>query len=182
MRYAIALLAGGFALPVAWYALGAADTGIDGARSTLVVTYRQENVPVDAPFKRFSGHISYDPAQPASARASLEVITGSLDLGAEDYNAEVRKKDWLDSGTYATATFSSTAIRPGMPGHFDATGTLTLKGRTQTLTVPVVVGKAGSATSFDGELAISRAYFGIGSADWNDVLDDKVRIRFHIVE
>jgi polyisoprenoid-binding protein YceI len=163
---------------------GAAAGGanIDSAKSTLVVTFRQESVPVDAPFKRFNGHIDYDPAQPAASKAALEITTASLDLGAEDYNSEVRKKDWLDSGSYPTATFVSTAIKPGAAGHFDATGVLTLKGKTQTLTVPVAVSKSGAATSFDGELTISRNYFGIGDKEWNDVLDDKVRVKFHLIE
>ena len=111
---------------------------------------------MDAPFKRFNGRIDYDPTRPSAAKAALEVTTGSLDLGSEDYSAEVRKKNWLDAVTYPTASFISTAIRPGAAGHFDATGILTLKGKTQTLTVPVSVGKSGTLTSFDGELQISR--------------------------
>ncbi len=176
------LAVGAFALvtaPVAW---SAGAPGIDAGKSSMVVTFRQENVPVDAPFKSFSGHIDYDPAQPAAAKAALEVTTGSLDLGSEDYNSEVRKRDWLDSATHPTASFVSTSIKPGAAGHLEATGTLTLKGKAQTLTVPVAVGKAGNATSFDGELTISRAYFGIGDKDWNDVLDDKVRIKFHLID
>jgi polyisoprenoid-binding protein YceI len=160
----------------------AAAPGIDAAKSTLVVTFTQEKVPVDAPFKKFNGRIDYDPASPNASKAALEVTTGSLDLGSEDYNSEVRKKDWLDSTTYPTASFISTTIKPGAAGHFDATGVLTLKGKTQTLTVPVTVSKAGTATSFDGQLSIARSSFGIGDAEWNDVLDDKVAIKFHIVE
>lgn len=183
MTGSFALTAGAAAALLAALVAGAAaTTSVDAAKSTLVVTFRQENVPVDAPFKRFTGHIDYDPAQPAAAKAAIEVVTASLDLGSEDYNAEVRKKDWLDSGSYPSATFVSSAIKPGAAGHLDATGVLTLKGKMQTLTVPVVVGKAGSAMSFDGELTISRSYFGIGDKDWNDVLDDKVRIKFHIIE
>jgi len=160
----------------------AANPSIDPAKSSIVATFRQENVPVDAPFKRFNGRIDYDPAQPAAAKAAIEVTTGSLDLGSDDYNGEVQKKAWLDSGTYPTSTFISTAIKPGAPGHFDATGVLTLKGKTQTLTVPVTVGKAGAATSFEGELQVSRSFFNIGDKEWNDVLDDRVRVKFHFVE
>jgi|SRR5579872_1178361 len=176
------LAVGAFAWVVSLVAWGAGAPGIDTGKSTVVVTFRQENVPVDAPFKSFSGHIDYDPSQPATAKAALEVTTGSLDLGSEDYNSEVRKKDWLDSAAHPTASFVSTSIKPGAAGHLEATGTLTLKGKTQTLTIPVAVGKAGNASSFDGELTISRAYFGIGDKDWNDVLDDKVRVKFHIIE
>jgi polyisoprenoid-binding protein YceI len=169
-------------LAVAAGAGAATAPGVDSAKSTLVVTFTQEKVPVDAPFTKFNGRIDYDPALSNASKAALEVTTGSLDLGSEDYNSEVRKKDWLDSATFPIASFISTTIKPGAAGHFDATGVLTLKGRTQTLTVPVTVSKAGGTTSFDGQLTISRSYFGIGDAEWNDVLDDKVRIKFHIVE
>jgi hypothetical protein len=35
---------------------------------------------------------------------------------------------------------------------------------------------------FDGSFEISRAYFGIGSKEWSDEVDDKVKVRFHLVE
>ncbi len=182
MIKSVAMTAGIPALVLALAAGAAATPGIDASKSTLIVTFTQEKVPVEAPFKRFNGRIDYDPAMPNASKAALEVTTGSFDLGSDDYNSEVRKKDWLDSGTYPTASFISTSIKPGAPGHFDATGVLTLKGKTQTLTIPVSVSKLGAAMSFDGQLQISRAYFGIGDAEWNDVLEDKVGIKFHIVE
>ena len=48
--------------------------------------------------------------------------------------------------------------------------------------MPVTVSKSGARTVFDGTLEISRKYFGIGDPEWDDVLDDKVRVRFHLVE
>jgi polyisoprenoid-binding protein YceI len=163
-------------------AAAAGDPAINVANSSIVATFRQENVPVDSAFKQFSGRIDYDPAHPAAARAMIQVATASLDMGSADYDAEVRKKDWLDSGAYPDASFVSSAITAGAPGHLTVAGTLSLKGRTQQLTIPVTMIKAGTATTFDGTLAISRKYFGIGTADWNGVLDDTVRIKFHLVE
>jgi polyisoprenoid-binding protein YceI len=170
------------ALAVTLAAAAAGDAAIDGAKSSIVATFRQENVPVDAPFRKFSGHILYDAAQPSAAKAALEVDAGSLDLGSEEYNAEVRKKEWLDSATYPKASFVSSAIMPGVAGHFVATGTLTLKGKSLAMTVPVTVARAGAAQSFDGSFVISRKAYGIGSPDWNDVVDDKVNVKFHLVE
>jgi len=175
-------LARGLLLALAVGAVAASLPGIDPTKSTIVATFKQEGVPVDAAFKRFNGHIDYDPTRPTASKAALEVTTASLDLGSEDYSAEVRKKNWFDTATYPTATFISTALRPGPAGHFDATGILTLKGKAQTLTIPVSVGKAGAATSFDGELQISRSAFAIGDPEWNDVLDDKVVVKFHLVQ
>jgi polyisoprenoid-binding protein YceI len=175
-------LMGTLAVATAFAATAAGDPSIDAAKSTIVATFKQEKVPVDASFKSFNGRVDYDPAKPNASKAAIEVVTGSLDLGSADYNSEVRNKSWLDSGTYPKASFISTSVKPEAAGHFDATGTLTLKGKSQTLTVPVTATKNGTATVFEGSLEISRAYFGIGDAEWKDVVDDKVRIRFHLVE
>ncbi|HEY3731184.1 MAG TPA: YceI family protein [Steroidobacteraceae bacterium] len=173
-----------FALVVtaAFLSMAAGDPAIDASKSSIVATFREESVPVDAPLKKFNGRIDYDASRPTAAKAALEVDTGSLDLGSPDYDSEVRNKEWLDSGTYPKATFISTAVKPTSPGHFDATGTLTLKGKTQTLTVPVTVSAAGKAMVYDGAFEISRAYFGIGSKEWNDEVDDKVKVRFHLLQ
>src|ERR1700684_570346 len=170
------------AVTAAFVATAAGDPAIDASKSSIIATFKEENVPVDAPLKKFNGRIDYNAAQPNAAKAALEVETGSLDMGTAEYNAEVRKKAWLDSATYPKATFISTSVKPGAAGHFDATGTLTMKGKTQTLTVPVTVTRAGTAMVFDGAFEISRAYFGIGDKEWNDVVDDKVKVRFHLVE
>ncbi len=173
---------GAAALTIAFAAAVAGDPSIDPRNSSIIATFRQENVPVDAPFKSFNGHIDYDPAQPGASKAALEVDTGSLDLGSPDYDAEIRKKSWLDSAGYPKASFISTAVKPDAPGHFNARGNLTLKGRTQTIVVPVAVSRSGANTVFEGAFEISRKYFGIGDPEWDDVLDDKVRVRFHLVE
>jgi polyisoprenoid-binding protein YceI len=175
-------LAGALAAAAAFVATAAGDPSIDATKSTIIATFKQENVPVDAAFKSFNGRVDYDPAKPNASKAALEVATGSFDMGTAEYNAEVKKKSWFDSATYPKATFISTSVKPGAAGHFDATGTLTLKGKSQTLTVPVTATQSGATTVFDGALEISRAYFGIGDSEWNDVVDDKVRIKFHLVE
>jgi polyisoprenoid-binding protein YceI len=170
-------LAGGLLLAAAALA---GDGSLDTAHSSIVATFRQENVPVDAPFRKFSGAIHYDAANVATASAVLNVDTGSFDIGDESYNAEVRKLAWFDSTHFPQATFRSTAIKAGAPGHFDATGTLSIKGRAQTITVAISVLRNGKSEAFDGAFDLSRKAFGIGDPGWDDVLDDKVHVRFHL--
>src|ERR1700690_615053 len=86
------------AVTVAVVATAAGDPTVDASKSSIIATFKQENVPVDAPLKKFNGRIDYNAAQPNVAKAALEVDTASLDLGSKDYDAEVRKKEWLDSG------------------------------------------------------------------------------------
>lgn len=150
-------------------------------KSTVVATFRQEGVAVDSPFTRFSGRISYDPSNVGAATALIEVETASLDIGDAAYNAEVARKSWFDSGTHPKGVFRSTAIKPVNATRFDATGTLTIKGKVQTITVPVTMSTTPAGTVFDGSFTISRKAFGIGDPIWEDVLEDKVVVKFHLV-
>jgi polyisoprenoid-binding protein YceI len=148
-------------------------------KSTLTATIKQAGVSVENPFTLFKGTIVYDPKNVAAATALIEVEMASLDIGDPAYVAELRKKAWFDTAAFPKAVFKSTAIKPVNAGRFDATGTLTVKGKVQTITVPVAVNAAG--TTFDGSFVISRKAFGIGDPIWEDTVDDKVTVKFHLV-
>jgi len=158
--------------------------GLDSAKSTVVATFKQENVPVEAPFRKFSGHIAYQASDAAAASASVDVETGSLDIGDPAYNAEVRKPAWFDSAHFPLATFRSTAVKVLSATRFEATGTLTIKGKALSVTVPITVtaGAGSAGATFDGTLPVSRKAFTIGDPVWNDVIDDAVTVRFHLVQ
>ena len=162
-------------------AIAAADRLID-PKSTLSATFTVEKVPVEAPFHKLSGRIDYDPANPTAAKASLEVQTASLDIGSADYNEEVQNKKWFDVAHFPKGTFISTAVVAKGPGKLQATGNLTLKGRTAPITVLITVSKAGALTQFDGTFDISRKAYGIDDPQWNEVLEDTVKVKFHLLQ
>lgn len=172
--------------PAALLALGtaafaAASAPVDAGKSRITATFTQMNVPVEGRFERFTGTVDYDAADVAASSAHLAIDTASFDIGDDDYNAEVRKPEWFDSKAHPTATFKSSAIRPLGADRFEASGTLSLKGRTQSVKAPVTVKTEGGTRRFEGELPVSRAAFGLGDAEWNEVLEDKVLVRFVVV-
>lgn len=170
-----------FLLAASTALLAAASSPIDAGKSRIVATFTQMGVDVDGHFNTFEGSVSYDAANPAASSAELSIDTASFDIGDEEYNAEVRKKEWFDSKTHPVATFRSTAIRALGPDRFEATGTLALKGKTQTVTAPVTVTTQGRLRHFEGQVPVSRAAFGLGDAGWDEVLEDKVLVKFVIV-
>lgn len=159
----------------------AAVNNLNSAKSSITATFTQSGVPVESPFNTFTGRIVYDPANVARSSAELEVATGSLDIGDEAYNEEVRKKQWFDVATYPKATFKSTAIKVTGQGRFDATGVLTVKGKAQTITVPIAVKTAADGVAFDGKFTLSRKAFGLGDPLWEEILEDKVGVQFRLV-
>jgi len=164
-------------------AAGAALAQVDVAKSSVTATSKQMNVPVEGKFGKFSAEVSFDPARPAAGSAQINIDVASYDLGDESYNEQVRGKEWFDAKTYPGATFVSSAIAPAGGGKFNVTGKLSIKGKSQTVVVPVTVAQQGALQTFDGALPIKRSQFDIGTGEWKDtsVVADEVLIKFHLV-
>lgn len=164
-------------------AASAAALKADPAKSSVTATFKQMNVPVDAKFKKFSASIDYDAAKPDAAKASVEVDTGSMDLGDAEYNKEVAKKEWFNAAQFPKATFVSTAIKSAGAGKLTVTGKLTIKGKATDVTFPLTVKADGKTQVFDGALPIKRLAYNIGEGEWKDtsMVADEVTIKFHVV-
>lgn len=159
-----------------------AALGIDTGKSKVAATFKQMNVPVEGVFTKAAGSIQFDPARPEAATASIQIDTAGFDLGMDDYNAEVRKKEWFDSKTFPQASFVSSGFKALAGDRYQASGKLTLKGKSIDVSLPVTVKREAAATLFSGSLPISRKAFAIGDAGWNEVVDDLVTVSFHIVQ
>lgn len=172
-----ALLAAG-----AIYAVTALAQAVDAAGSSVNAVFTQMGVPVTAKFKRFDAEVNFDPAAPAGAKAWFEVDVASFDLGDAQYNKEVLKPEWFNAAAYPKASFTSSAIEAPAPGKLVVAGTLTIKGKSQAVKVPVNYRDEGGRRVFEGELPIQRLYFAIGEGEWKDtdMVADKVVIKFKI--
>ncbi|MGO0791572.1 YceI family protein [Herbaspirillum seropedicae] len=173
------------ALAAASFALSAqaAPLKVDAAKSNVVATFKQLNVPVDAKFKKFAATIDFDAAKPAEGKANVEIDVTSFDLGEPDYNKEVQKKEWFNAAQFPKASFVSSSIKASGAGKYDVAGKLTIKGKTTDVSFPLTVKKEGVAQVFDGVLPIKRLTYNIGEGEWKDtgMVADEVTIKFHIV-
>lgn len=155
----------------------------DAAKSSVTITFRQMNVPVDAAFKKINAQISYDAANPAASRANVDIDVTSFDLGDADYNKEVMKKEWFNAAQFPKASFVSGQIKSGTTGMLHVTGKLTIKGRATDVSFPLSVKKDGINQVFEGALPIKRLTYHIGEGEWKDtdMVADEVTIKFRIV-
>lgn len=175
-----ALLAALFAASLS---CAAAPLKTDAARSSVGVTFKAMNVPVDAKFKKFTAAIDYDPARPDAARASVDVDTASLDVGEAEMNKEVLKKEWFNAAQFPKANFTSTTIKAAGPGKLAVTGKLTIKGRVADVAFALNVRADGARQVFDGALPIRRLAYSIGEGEWKDtsMVADDVVIKFQVI-
>jgi polyisoprenoid-binding protein YceI len=163
--------------------VGAAPLKTDPAKSSVTATFKQMGVPVEAKFKQFSAQIDYDAAKPAASKASVEIQTGSFDLGDPEYNKEVTKKEWFNAAQFPKASFVSTAIAPAGAGKLNVSGKLSIKGRSADVSFPLSVKAEGGKQVFEGQLPIKRLAFNIGEGEWKDtsMVADEVVIKFRVV-
>jgi cytochrome b561/polyisoprenoid-binding protein YceI len=161
--------------PGATAASASAMTGEIGAE------FRQMNVPVTGHFTQFSAAaLQFDPAHLDKAHAEILVDTASYDLGDADYNAEVRKKEWFDSTAFPQARFVTDKVEKLPDGRYQASGQLTIKSKTQPAVVVFTMAADGDKFVYTGETSLLRSAYDIGDAEWNDVLEDKVVVRFKV--
>jgi polyisoprenoid-binding protein YceI len=160
----------------------AAPLKTDPAKSRVSAVFKQMNVPVEAPFKKFSASIEYDAAKPELAKASVDIDTASLDVGDADMNKEVAKKDWFNAAQFPKASFVSTAIKPAGAGKLSVSGKLAIKGKSTDVSFPLTVRTEAGKQVFEGALPIKRLTYNIGEGEWKDtsMVADDVIIKFRV--
>jgi polyisoprenoid-binding protein YceI len=154
-----------------------------GNESTVAFGYKQMGVPLDGKFKQFTAQLSFDPAKLAKAQAKIAIEVASIDTGSSEANEEVVGKPWFDAKVHPLASFTSTGIKALGGNRYEATGKLSIKGRTLDVTAPVTFQSTGNKGWFDGAFTIKRLDYAIGEGAWSDTgtVADEIQIKFHLV-
>ncbi len=152
------------------------------AQSEIAFLTRQMGVPVDGRFKKFDAQVAFDPKQPTAAKISFTIDLGSAAIGTAETEAELLKPDWFDTRKFPQATFTSTAVKPAGTGKLEVAGTLSIKGSSQAVTVPVLLAQTAGLTTATGSFTLKRLDFKIGDGDWKDtsVVANEVQVRFKL--
>jgi polyisoprenoid-binding protein YceI len=151
-------------------------------KSRISCISRQENVPVEAQFRKFTAQIAFDPAKPETGKARIEIELDSFDIGFAEYNEDAKGKNWFDVRNFPRATFVSTSMRSLGSGRFEARGPLTIKGKTNEVVAPFTYKEDAGNGVFDGAFTIKRLQYSIGEGVWKDTdtVADDVQVKFRI--
>lgn len=151
-------------------------------QSSIGFEFRQMGVPVRGGFKRFTTDMAFDPAKPEAARAKIEIDLASIDAGSSEADDESAGKLWFNRSVYPKATFVATQVRALGANRYEMRGTLTLKGRSRDMIIPVTYTPGKAAATFDGTFVLKRLDFGIGEGMWADVatVANEVKVNFRI--
>ena len=177
-RLALAL-----ALATAFSAQAVEYTQIQADKSAINFAYKQMGVSMDGKFRKFAAQLSFDPAKPAAAKASLDVDLASVDTGAQESDDEVAGKPWFNTKAFPTARFVSSSVKAVGGNRYEVAGKLTIKGKTQDIVAPATFTAQGNSGVFEGSFTIRRGDFSIGEGAWAafDIVANDIQIKFRIL-
>ena len=170
IRRAVALAALLAASPV----LGAETFVIDKGHSEVGFQIRHMMSKVRGRFTDFEGRILADRAKPEASSVELTIQSTSIDTANPNRDKDLRGADFFDVEKHPTITFKSTRITPKGKDSYDVTGTLTIRGVSKEVTLPVsFLGfmkdpRGSERAGFETAVTLNRKDFGIV---WNRALD-----------
>ena len=141
-------------------------------------------------FNEFEGTATLDGANPANSSAQVTISTASIDTRNAQRDGHLRSNDFLAMDEYPQITFVSTSARQVDDSTFELTGDLTIKGVTNSITIPFSFEGAAKdpfgnlRVGFEGAVTINRKDYGI---TWNAALEtggvlvsEKVTLEFEL--
>ena len=165
-----------------WSAYAAEYRQIQADQSAITFAYQQMGVAMEGKFHRFTAQMQFDPERPESAQATVEVDLASIDTGSTEGDQEVAGKTWFNTSAFPTARFVASRVKALGDHRYEATGQLTIKGKTQDVVVPATFTAQGKTGIFDGRFTLRRGDFAIGEGPWAafDVVANEVQIQFRL--
>ncbi|WP_084619137.1 cytochrome b/b6 domain-containing protein [Thalassobaculum salexigens] len=152
----------------------------DPTRSRIAFTFTQLGTPIEGVFRDYTVDILFDPEGPAG-EVRVVIETASLDTGDDDRDAQARGTEFFAVDAFPEAVFEAREIHGWSEG-YRAVGSLTLKGRSEPLTLPFTLRIDGETAHAEGSLVVSRHDFAIGTGEWatNMAVGDEVTISISV--
>jgi len=147
--------------------------------SNNAVTFVIKNFGIDTKgeFKGLKGDIQWNEENPAASTINVSVDANTINTNIESRDKELKDEAYFNTDKYPLISFVSTGIIAGS-GSYKATGSLTLKGVTKTISFPFTATKSANGYLFSGNFTINRLDYGIGKGSM--VLGDDVDIALKV--
>ena len=120
-------------------------------------------------FKRFSGHIAFNPGPAPTGDVKIEIDVASLKTGAADRDAQAQGTAWFATAKTPLATFTAARFRRIDDEHYEAFGNLAIKDAQVQIVLPFTlrIGADGVA-DMHGTVTLDRLAFGLGAGSLAD--------------
>jgi polyisoprenoid-binding protein YceI len=156
---------------------------VDPAKSQITFGFKQENVPGEGKFRKFTAQVAFDAAKPEATKANVEVDVTSVDLGDAGWNSDIQSASWFNTKQFPKSTFVITGGAKALGGgKFEAPAKFTLKGVTRDVTASFTAKPDAGGTLLEGTVPVKRNDYKMGEGPWSDVsvVANEVAVRFKV--
>jgi cytochrome b561/polyisoprenoid-binding protein YceI len=134
--------------------------------------------PLNGTFRDWSGSITMDPDHPETAKLAISIKLASASLGDGTQDAMLQGAEFFASGANPTATWRSSKVTQASPGHYRASGTLSLKGHSRPQSISFALTGKDLKRHVTGSATIDRTAFDVGTGDAAASLGKSVTLNF----
>jgi polyisoprenoid-binding protein YceI len=130
-------------------------------------------------FEKWDAAIAFDPADLASAKATVTVALASAKTGDPTYDKTLPSADWFDVAKGPSGVFETNAFRALGADKFEADGTLAIRGAKVPVTLAFEFKATGDTAKLTGSTKLKRTDFAIGKG--SDATGDWVSLEIPLV-
>jgi cytochrome b561 len=152
---------------------------VDAAASRVGFTITYGGQAYEGAFDRWRADIRFDAGDLAHSFANVTMETASAHTSDQMQTSQIGSTPWLDTANFPTAAFTTTAIRHLSGESYEARGVLTIKGHSETVTLPFALIITGNHAVMTGQLRLDRQAFGVGAGDAS--IGDQVAVQVRVV-
>ena len=163
---------------------GSSAQGVLIDRSEIKFSSKQMGASVAGKFRKWKANVDFRPRDLVHSRADFEIELASIDLANEASESGLRRARWFDTAQYPVARFASSAMKSLGGDRYEIAGTLSIKGTTRDVVIPVAVRKDASGHNVaEGQFTFNRLDFRIGDGPWADTatVAAEVAVRIRMV-
>jgi len=143
-----------FAQPARW--------NVDQGKSSLSYNVSISGQSVTGKFRSFGSLINFDPADLAHSSAKITIDMTDQKSGDATRDAMLQKPDWFNILDFPKAVFQTTSFVWKAGALYDVHGTLTLKGVSKPIVLPLTIAINGDTATAKGEVTLQRKDFHVG--------------------
>jgi polyisoprenoid-binding protein YceI len=159
---------------------------IDKGHSSVYFDVRHTYATVRGYFEDYTGSVQFDADNMEMGRINLEVKTKSVNTGIPNRDNHLRADEFFDVKKYPTMIFESTGVKQKQGNEYMIEGNLTVKDKTQKVTVPFTyfgsrenpLKKGQQVAGFEARFSVNRLDYGVGSGKYVEMgtIGNKVNI------
>lgn len=156
---------------------------LDTAKSKITFTCKLMGSSINGSFDQFGGIVSFNPDSPEKAKADLWIALASFNAGGDELRDEAQGKEWFNSKAFPKAQFVSESIKNLGNGKLELKGKLTIKNKTQPLTIMASYQAQGKQMTFNGSFELLRLNYDLGAGAWADTksVANEVPVKIYLV-